>query len=587
MCGITGYVGEKEAAPILVEAMKRLEYRGYDSAGVATISDSLNVRKDVGEIDEIEESLNLSQMPGKIGIGHTRWATHGKPSQENAHPHTSDSGKIAVVHNGIVENYLELKEKLEKKGYSFESETDTEVIAHLIEFESGDFEEAARKAFKKLKGSFAVAAINLDEPDKIIASRNKSPLIIGLGKGENFIASDMPAFLKHTKKALIMQNGEYAVITKEYAEIRDIESGKHVERAIHEVNWDSESAEKSGYDHFALKEINKIPEAVEKTLATSNEIKKTAEKVKKFEKIIFVASGTSYHAALIGKHLFESVSKRMPHAVLASEFSDEFAGLIDSETLVIAISQSGETADVLSAISSAKENGAKVLGITNCLGSSITRKADFYCHTKAGPEVAVIATKTFVSQLIVLYLLAHYIAGKEVNLKKIPELQRKTLEETEDQIKDIADRIKDSKSVYFIGRGLAHPLILEGALKLKEISYIHAEGMPAGELKHGTLSLIEDGVPVVAALTQDSYDKTISNIEEVMARGGFIIAVSNENDKDIDKHSDISVKVPETEPILYPLLQIIPLQLLAYYTTVIRGLSPDKPRNLAKSVTVE
>ena len=590
MCGIVGYVGSREAAPILVESLRRMEYRGYDSVGIATISDGLHVRKDKGQIDEIEKNLKLSEMPGSIGIGHTRWATHGVPSKVNAHPQVSCDNKVAVVHNGIIENYLELKKGLEEKGHLFKSETDTEVIAHLIEenLKSMDFENAAREAFKKLRGSFALAVLYTGEPDKLIVARNKSPLIIGLGEGENFVGSDMPAFLKHTKKALILHNGEYALITKDTVDIKSIQTAEHVERAIHEIGFDIKAAEKSGYEFFALKEINEIPQAVENTLATSSEIEKIAEKVKNFDKIFFVASGTSYHAALIGKYLLEKICKKPAYATLASEFSYSTVNLVDKNSLLIAISQSGETADVLSAISAAKKKGAKVLAITNSLGSSISREADFNCYTVAGPEIAVIATKTFVTQLIVLYLLSHFIAGKELNLSEIPGLQRKTLESVETKVKDAADKIKDSEDVYFIGRGLAHPLVLEGALKLKEISYIHAEGMPAGELKHGTLSLIEKGVPVVADLIPDeAYGKTIDNLEEVRARGGFVIAVSYEGDSKIDEHSDFVIKVPKVENLLYPLLQVLPMQLLAYYTTVMRGLNPDKPRNLAKSVTVE
>lgn len=593
MCGIIGYVGKRKAAPILIEGLKKLEYRGYDSAGIVTINgNELFLKKDKGFINDIEQNLQLSSLPGEIGIGHTRWATHGVPSMRNAHPHTSCDDKIAVIHNGIIENYLELKNDLLENGHNFKSDTDTEVFAHLIEEnfkKPQNFEKAVVNSLKKIHGTFAFVVLNAAEPDKIIVARNRAPLIIGLGEGENFVASDIPAFLGETRHAVILENGEYAVITKESAVVKEIKSGRVVKKQVQSIKWNAEAAEKGGYEYFALKEINEIPRATEDTLAALPEIEKISKHIKKFKKIIFVAAGTSYHAALIGKYLFENLSKTQCEAVLASEFSWSLANIVDKKTLIIAISQSGETADTLLAIEDAKSRGAKVLAISNVIGSSITREADYNIHTNAGPEIAVIATKTFVTQLIVLYALAFYLAGKNpASLKKIPALQEKTLSLINNVIKETAEKIKAAKDVYFLGRGISYPLILEGALKLKEISYIHAEGMPAGELKHGTLSLIENDVPVVFALTPESHEKTIGNMQEVKARGGFIIAITNESDNSVQEHAKIVIKVPEVEnPLLYPLLQILPLQLLAYYTTIARGLSPDKPRNLAKSVTVE
>lgn len=591
MCGILGYIGERKAAPLIVKALKRLEYRGYDSVGVATIADKLYIKKDKGEVEELEAKLKFSEMPGKVGLGHTRWATHGVPSQINAHPHTSCEGEIAVVHNGIIENYLELKQELLQKGHVFKSQTDTEVIAHLIEEnldeEFEKLEDAVLEAVKKLEGSFALVIVSNAEPDKIIAVRNKAPLVLGIGKNEMFVASDIPAFLNETRKAVILKNHEMVIITKNAFRLLNFYTEKELKPEIQEIKWSADAAEKGGYPYFALKEIKEIPEAVENTLAGLKEIEALSEKIKKFRKIFIVACGTSYHAALISKYLFEK-NGIQAEAVLASEFPYGLVHLVDKNTLVIAISQSGETADTLTAVALAKENGAKILGIVNVIGSSIDRDSDFQLHTHAGPEIAVIATKTFVAQLAVLYALSMILAGKAPEvLKKIPKLQKETIEKFEIQVKEVADKLKDKEDVYFIGRGISYPLALEGALKLKEISYIHAEGMPAGELKHGSLSLISEGVAVVVIVNPESQSRIIGNIEEVRARKGFVIALSNEADAEIEKHADFVFNVPETSPELYPLLQILVLQLLAYYVTVMRGLNPDKPRNLAKCVTVE
>ena len=589
MCGITGYVGERPAAPFLVDSLFRLEYRGYDSAGIATLDSGLHIRKDKGQIAEIESNLKLSDLPGTIGIGHTRWATHGVPSQQNSHPHTDCKNEFAVVHNGIIENYSELKEELASKGHKFKSETDTEIIAHLIEESySDDLEKAVITTVGKLDGSFALAILSSKEPDKIIAIRNKSPLVIGIGDGENFLASDIPAFLKETKKVIILENNEYAILTKNEVTVKDLATGEKRGKEPQEITWSAEAAEKGGFPYFAEKEIKEIPNAVEAVLATRDNIKKITENVRDIDKIVLIACGTSYHAALIGKYLLEKNCKIRAEAALASEFPYGLANVVDSKTLVIAISQSGETADTLQAVQIAREKGAKVFGVVNVVGSSLDREANFTAYSSAGPEIAVIATKTFVAQLTILYMFAFMLGGKSTEaLQGLPELIRKTIESTEDQVKSVAEHIKDRESVYFIGRGLAYPLVLEGALKLKEISYIHAEGMPAGELKHGTLSLIADKVPVIVCLMPEAYDRTMGNIEEVKARDGYVVAVTNEKDEKAAKHVDVVIKVPEAEGQLYPLLQVIPLQLLAYYTTVSRGLDPDKPRNLAKCVTVE
>ncbi|HIK01575.1 TPA: glutamine--fructose-6-phosphate transaminase (isomerizing) [archaeon] len=573
MCGIIGYTGKRKASGLLLNSLKRLEYRGYDSIGIAVVGEGLEILKDRGEVSEVSNALDFTSLEGNSGIGHTRWATHGAPTKENAHPLTDCSGKIAVVHNGIIENYSELKNDLEKKGHKFKSETDTEVIAHILE------DHSLKETLEMLRGSYAIVAIKQDEPGKLLFARNKSPLIIGLKDEENFIASDIPAFLKETNKVLILENGDYGYIKKSSYEIRNVKGSS--DRKVQEINWDAEAAEKEGYEYFALKEIHEIPRTTENTMKALEDLTPVAEEIKKYKRIMFTACGTSYHAALYGKYLFNSIGIRT-EAVIGSEFASVKIGKDD---LVIAISQSGETADTLSAVEKAKMEGAKILSISNVLGSSLEREADFSIHTLAGPEIAVIATKTFSAQMLSLYLLYKMIKGEkpETGLEK---MQRKVLE-LEPDIRKIAEKIQEKENAYFIGRGLGYPLAMEGALKLKEISYMHAEGMPAGELKHGTLSLIEKGTPVIVPLLQEMYDKTISNMEEVKARGGLILALSWEGDEKIGNTASEVLRVPKTGNEEYPLLYILILQLLAYHVTVLRGLSPDKPRNLAKCVTVE
>ncbi|AMQ17859.1 glutamine--fructose-6-phosphate transaminase (isomerizing) [Thermococcus peptonophilus] len=602
MCGIIGYIGDRKACDVIVKGLKRLEYRGYDSAGVVTGNgETLDVRKGAGRIDELTEKLGFLEMEGNRGIGHTRWATHGVPNDINAHPQKDCTGRIVLVHNGIIENFAELKEELLKKGHVFRSDTDTEVIAHLIEEElkgSEDFEEALRKALNKLRGSFALAIVYADEPDKLYVVRNESPLVLGVGDGEMFAASDVPAFLEYTNKAVFLDDGEYAILTKNSYVVKRIDTGEVVEKPVHEISWTLEMAEKAGYPHFMLKEIYEQPRALKDAIHGNREIiKGVAEEIANYDRIIFVAMGTSYHAALVGKYLFQRLAKKVPIVEEASEFRYEFEDLIDDKTLVIAITQSGETADTLAAMKLAKRKGAKVLGIVNVVGSMATRIADLTLYTHAGPEIGVAATKTYTTQLTVLTMLAielakvlgtaseDYLKKLENELMKVPELVELALKH-DNAIRELADVLKDKRDFFYIGRGISVPTALEGALKLKEISYIHAEGLSAGELKHGPLALLEDGVPVVAINPSGKvFDKMVSNIEEAKARGAMIISLSDR--EELSRVSDVLIKMPRVDELLSPIVYVVPLQLLAYHLAVLRGNDPDKPRNLAKSVTVE
>lgn len=600
MCGIVGYIGKRTAAPILLDALKRLEYRGYDSAGIATLSKKLYVKKDKGRIADIDNALDLADMPGTVGISHTRWATHGAPSRVNAHPHSDSSGKIAVVHNGIIENYVELRQFLKKHGHRFYSETDTEVIPNLIAHftKNGKTLEASmREAAKKLKGSFALAIVSLAEPDKIIAVRKESPLVIGLGKKEMFLASDIPAMLRHTKKFIVLENGEMAILTPDKAVVKNIATGAVIRKRTMEVKWTAEMAEKMGYPHFTLKEIHQQPDVIRDTLhATPLELEKLAMFLLGAKRVYFVACGTSYHAALVGKYALAKLADLSVEAVISSEFQESCR--VDGKTAILAITQSGETADTLKAVRIAKGYGAKVACLTNVVGSSITRGSDLVCHTHAGPEVSVVATKTFAAQVAYLLRLAIQVAtGKNMSRQKTDELAsklaktqdiaRKVLAKVGPQVKRLAKRYRDAKHIYLIGRGIGYPIVLEGALKLKEITYIHSEAMPAGELKHGTLALIDKGTPVIAVVPPgESQARMVGNIEEVRARGATVIAVADESD-DVREHVDEFIPIPSTEELFSPLLYIIPLQLLAYHITVERGQDPDRPRSLAKSVTVE
>ncbi len=602
MCGIIGYIGERPACEVIVRGLKRLEYRGYDSAGIATENGGkLFIRKGAGRIDELTEKLGFLDLPGKRGVGHTRWATHGVPSDVNAHPHTDCTGRIALVHNGIIENFAELREELLRRGHVFRSDTDTEVIVHLIEEElksSENFEDAMRKALLRLKGSFALGIIYTGELDRLYFVRNESPLVLGIGDGENFAASDVPAFLEYTNKVIFLDDREYAVVTKDSYVVKNLDTGETVEKPIQEIEWTLEMAEKAGFPHFMLKEIYEQPRAIRDAIhGNADVIRTAAEEIAKYEKIFIVAMGTSYHAGLVGKYLLQRLAKRVPVVEDASEFRYEFDDLVDENTLVIAITQSGETADTLAAMKLAKRKGAKVLAIVNVVGSMATRIADLTLYTHAGPEIGVAATKTYTTQLTVLTMLAvelarilgtadeEYLNGLEEGLKGIPELVEVALKHDE-SLRELAESLVDRRDFFYIGRGISVPTALEGALKLKEISYIHAEGLSAGELKHGPLALIEKDVPVVAVAPGGrTFDKMVSNIEEALARGAFVVGLGDR--EDLKRISSVFVEMPPVDELLSPLLYIVPLQLLAYHLAVLRGNDPDKPRNLAKSVTVE
>ncbi|MFC4075362.1 glutamine--fructose-6-phosphate transaminase (isomerizing) [Salinithrix halophila] len=608
MCGIVGYIGAKNAQDILVEGLRKLEYRGYDSAGIAVNQDGrLDVEKTKGPLLALEGNLSNHPLPGQIGIGHTRWATHGKPSDENSHPHVDEDFQFAVVHNGIIENYIELKEELQSKGYLFTSETDTEVIAHLLkDLDDGDLVSTVRKAVERMEGAYALAITSIKEPDKLVAVRLASPLIVGLGNGENFIASDIPAILEHTRDVYVLEDGEMAVITRDDVKLSSIE-GKPVEKEVLHVTWDAVTAEKGGYDHFMLKEIYEQPKAIRDTLAgrikdgivdLSQDLSFTKEDLKRFDKIHFVACGTAYHAGLIGKSVVEKLTRIPVEVDVASEYRYRDP-IITPSTLVIVVSQSGETADTLAAMREAKKAGAKVLGITNVVGSSVAREADEVLMTWAGPEIAVASTKAYTSQLIAIYLFGLYLArvvGTSTE-SQLAEATRALLElpgqaeeqlENPEPIRRFAESIAKHEDLFFIGRGLDHAVVLEGSLKLKEISYIHSDAYAAGELKHGTLALIEEGIPVIALATQQPvFDKMVSNIIEVKARGAHILGLGLEGDQELGKSVDEVITIPKTLPLLTPPLAVIPLQLLAYYASVARGHNVDKPRNLAKSVTVE
>lgn len=608
MCGIVGYIGPKQAQGILLDGLRKLEYRGYDSAGLAVYNgETLGVCKAEGRLSELERRLSLRSLPGQLGIGHTRWATHGKPSDENAHPHMDTAQRFAVVHNGIIENYLELKEELIAKGHHFQSETDTEVVAKLLADQwDGDLVSTVRKVVRLMKGAYALAIISEYEPDKLVAVRLASPLIVGVGDGENFIASDIPALLKYTREFYALEDGEMAVLTRD--EVRLFKTnGEPVGRETFRVDWDIVTAEKGGYDHFMLKEIHEQPRAIRDTLTgrmkdgqadLSREIALSPEEIREIERIHFVACGTAYHAGVVGKYVIEDLVRIPVEVDVASEYRYRNP-ILTPRTLVVVVSQSGETADTLAALREAKKAGSRVLAITNVVGSTVAREADDVFITQAGPEIAVASTKAYTSQLIAIYLLGLYLARirgtrseaelAEVveHLKELPELAERALER-ESAIRPLAEEIARHECMFFIGRGLDYAVAMEGSLKLKEITYIHSEAYTAGELKHGTLALIEEGVPVIALATQESvYDKMLSNIEEVKARGARVLGLALEGDTELHKLADQMLTIPRTLSLLTPVLTVIPLQLLAYYACVTKGYDVDKPRNLAKSVTVE
>jgi len=608
MCGIVGYIGERDAVPILLDGLRRLEYRGYDSAGISTIDKGkLSLRRSVGKLINLEENLTKNPMDGKVGIGHTRWATHGKPSEQNAHPHRVNG--IVVVHNGIIENYLELKKELAQNGNKFTSDTDTEVIAHLIDkYYEGDIEEAVRNALNRIIGAYAIGVICESEPDKLVAARKHSPLAIGLGKGEFFIASDIPAILGHTREVFFLEDGEMVVLTREGVKITDL-AGKLKSKEVKKVLWDLVMAEKSGYKHFMLKEIYEQPRAIWDTFRgrisedTGNIIllenmEIDEESIKGLKKIFIVACGTSWHAALVGKYTIEELSGIPVEIDIGSEFRYRDP-LINEKALLIAISQSGETADTIAAVEEAKKKGAKIISICNVMDSTITRESDEVIYTHAGPEIGVASTKAFTTQIVALYQLAILLGklkktlsdekAKELikDLIRIPE-QVETILDQDEYIEEISRIYSDRNDFLYLGRGINYPIALEGALKLKEISYIHAEGYPAGEMKHGPIALIDESMPVVVIAPKDrTYEKIVSNIEEVKARDGIVVALTTEGNQALEDKANHTFFIPATSYYLEPILYVIPLQLLAYHIAVRRGCDVDQPRNLAKSVTVE
>ena len=609
MCGIVGYVGDKQAANFLLEGLAKLEYRGYDSAGIAVFNgESIRVEKSVGRLASLKDKIKDDIPQGTMGIGHTRWATHGRPSDRNSHPHTDCSGDFVVVHNGIIENYLTLKEDLIEKGHVFKSETDTEVVAHLIEeVYNGDFVSSVREVLRCVEGSYSLVFMSSKHPGMLICAKQDNPLVIGLGEGENFIASDIPAIIQYTRRTYILNDGEMAVLTKDSIKISN-RQGEPVTKKVFEVNWNAEAAEKGGYEHFMLKEIHEQPKAVRDTMSqriakdgkriVMDELKWDADYLNSFNKIYIVACGTAYHAGLVGKYYIEKLARTVVEVDVASEFRYR-EPIVDENTLFIAVSQSGETSDTLAAMKESKRLGAKTLALTNVVGSSIAREADQVLYTWAGPEIAVASTKAYTTQIVLFFMLALYMAQIKQTLKperiaeligmlhEIPAQVSRTLEDVE-PIKTFAKQYGFNEDVFYIGRSLDYDVALEGSLKLKEISYIHAEAYAAGELKHGTLALIVEGVPVIALATQKSvYEKTLSNIKEVKARDAVVIGIAAEGDEELEKYVDHVMKVPETDELLIPILTVVPLQLLAYYAAITRGCDVDKPRNLAKSVTVE
>ena len=609
MCGIIGYIGAKKVVPILMDGLKRLEYRGYDSAGIAVVEDGeLRVRRSAGKLSGLEESLRADPLDGIFGIGHTRWATHGRPTEENAHPHRDCTGQIVLVHNGIIENYLELKERLKSQGHRFVTVTDTEVIAHLIEScYDGDLEAAVRRALPQLRGIYALVVLSTREDRKLVGARMGPPLVVGLGEGEYFVASDVPAILAHTRDVFFLGDGEVVVLERGGVRLLD-HDGRELSPRIQRVTWDPIQVEKGGYKHFMLKEIFEQPRAVRDTLAGRfsldegqvflEEIGISPEDLRAVRKINLVACGTSWHACLVGKFLIEKMA-RIPVEV---DFGSEFRyrdPLIGDGCLTVVVTQSGETADTLAALREAKRRGARTLAICNVMGSMVTREADGTLYTHAGPEIGVASTKAFTAQLVALDLLALYLAqvrgamapaGAQAHLQeltRIPSHIEKVLIH-DAAVEELAKRFFGATDFLFLGRGVNYPVALEGALKLKEISYIHAEGYPAGEMKHGPIALIDKDMPVVAlAPDHAAYEKMVGNIEEVKARDGILIALASDGNRDLAAKADHVLFVPRTDESLTPILLIVPLQLLAYHIALRRGCDVDQPRNLAKSVTVE
>jgi glutamine---fructose-6-phosphate transaminase (isomerizing) len=614
MCGIIGYIGSKQVLPILIDGLRRLEYRGYDSAGVAVVRDgTIELRRSAGKLSRLEEALSSNPLDGEYGIGHTRWATHGRPTEENAHPHRDCTGQIVVVHNGIIENYLDLKRQLQKEGHRFVTETDTEIVAHLVEREMQDdgLENAVRRALLYLRGLFALVLISADDPNKIVTVRNGPPIVVGLGDGEFFVASDIPAVLSHTRDVVFLGDEEMAVIRPSGVEFTDY-SGRAVSKKSTRVSWDPVMAEKAGYKHFMLKEIFEQPWAVKETVLGRasvesgevflQEIEIPDQVLREVERVVILACGTSWHSALVGKFMIESLARLQVEVDYGSEYRYRDP-IVSKNTLAIVITQSGETADTLAALREAKRKGARSISICNVVGSMATRETEGTVYTHAGPEIGVASTKAFTSQLVALHLLAVYLGQIRGTLTKddarphlkaltqLPLLVEQALR-CEPLTEDIAKRFYQRSDFLYLGRGINYPIALEGALKLKEISYIHAEGYPAGEMKHGPIALIDEHMPVVTIAPHDHvFEKIIGNVQEAKARGGSVIALTTEGRDGIrellDPAQDFLITVPDSHPLLRPVLMVVPLQLLAYHIAVRRGCDVDQPRNLAKSVTVE
>ena len=610
MCGIVGYVGHRDALSFILPGLRRLEYRGYDSAGIVTVSEgALDVRKTTGKIADLETLLGSNRPSGVLGIGHTRWATHGRPSDTNAHPHVDCQSQLAIVHNGIIENYRELRKTLAAGGHRFRSQTDTEVIAHLIERYWGDgIDVAVLRAARDLRGSFAIACVAAEAPDTLVVfRRGSSPLVVGFGRGETFVASDIPALLGQTRDVLVLNDGELAILTPDSIVVRTLD-GAPVRRSPHTIDWDGEAAEKSGYPHFMLKEIFEQPEAIQNTIRERADAEGPDLRIPELglkdrelaglNRLCFVACGSSWHAALVGKYLVEALARLPVEVDVASEFRYR-KPVVDGRVLTVPISQSGETADTLAALREAKDLGSRVVAICNVVGSSLAREADGVVYTRAGIEIGVASTKAFTAQLAAVMLLALKLGlargfadptlVRQVlkGLAELPDLLSVALQQS-DAIRKIAERFVDRSNFLYLGRGFHFPLALEGALKLKEISYIHAEGYPAGEMKHGPIALVDARMPVVAIAPRGStYEKIISNLEEIKARDGIVIAVATEGDEEIGAIADRVIPIPASLEWLQPLLVAAPLQLLAYHMAVLRGCDVDQPRNLAKSVTVE
>ena len=608
MCGIVGYLGKRQATEVLVEGLSKLEYRGYDSAGVAVnTGNKLEIRKFKGRLAILAEDLQKNPIDGHLGIGHTRWATHGEPSDVNSHPHFNMDRTIAVVHNGIIENYLELRAELEAEGVVFLSQTDTEIAAHMVsKYYEGNLLEAVYKATARFRGAYALGVVCADNANELVAVRKDSPLVVGLGEDENMVASDIPAILKYTRNVYFLENGEFVHIEGNKVTVLN-ENKEVVEKEVSEITWDVEAASKGGFDSFMAKEIYEQPKGVEDTLLRRldengriklDDIKITKEDLDKINKVYIVACGTAYHAGLVGKYAIEKFAKIPVIADIASEFrySDPF---VDENTLIIIVSQSGETADTLAALRDAKSKGARVLSITNVVGSSIARESDDIFYTWAGPEIAVASTKAYTTQLMAFYMIALNLAMTKGTiteeeyfnmigqLKEMPAKVEKVLE-CDKLVEEIATEIKDKNDMFYLGRGLDYALALEGSLKIKEISYMHAEAFAAGELKHGTIALIEEGTPVLVIATQEQlFEKMLSNMQEVKARGAKVIAIAKEHNKEVEKSADRVIYIPEVEDMFASITAVVPMQLLSYHVAKMRGCDIDKPRNLAKSVTVE